>query len=279
MASPFPGMDPWLESPYIWPDFHNKFADVMHTWLNQHLPLPYYARLEMRPEIGVVEDEGGYVRRIVPDVSVVRHSGAEPAVALAEPEAALSESLEITIANEPIEHPMVEVRDPSQGHQLVTLIEIVSPANKSPGADRDAYLKKQSEVRGSAASLVEIDLLRGGKRLFAAPELVSAIAQHPKRVDYVATVNRAWKRDAYELFPMSVTEPLSVVPLPLRQGQPEIRLNLQEFFGRAYAGGPYARGAVDYGKPPHPPLPPELVSWAEECLRKAGLMSVTNRGN
>jgi hypothetical protein len=268
-------MDPWLESPYIWPDFHNKFADVMHTWLNQHLPRPYYARLEMRPEVGVVEDEGGYVRRIVPDVSVVRHPEAESAIATAEPEIALSESLEITVTNEPIEHPMIEVRDPSQGHQLVTLIEIVSPANKSPGADRDAYFKKQAEVLASDASLVEIDLLRGGKRLLSAPELVSAIAQHPTRIDYIALVNRAWarRRAAYQLFPMSVRNPLAVIPLPLRHTQAEMRLNLQEFFRLAYAGGPYARGAVDYHKPPHPPLPPEEKTWAEECLRKSGVVS------
>ena len=233
MAIPFPGMDPWLESPYIWPDSHNRLTYVISDSLNERLPRPNYARLELRPEVGVVEDEGGYVRRIVPDVSVVRHSGAESAVALAEPEVALSDSLEITIANESIEHPMVEVRDPSRGHQLVTLIEIVSPANKSPGSDRDAYLKKQAEVRASEASLVKIDLFRGGKRLFAALELVSAVAQHPRRVDYVASLNRAWKRDAYELFLMSMTDPLSVLPLPLRQGQPEMRLNLQEFFGQA----------------------------------------------
>jgi hypothetical protein len=269
-------MDPWLESPYIWPDFHNKFADVMHTWLNQHLPKPYYARLEMRPEIGVVEADGGYVRRIVPDVSVVRRPAGESAVALAEPAVTLSEFLEVTVTREAIDHPMVEVRDPSQGHQLVTLIEIVSPANKSPGADRDAYCKKQAEVLRSTASLVEIDLLRGGKRLFPAPELVSALAQHARRVDYVALVNRAWKRDeqrmAYQIFPMSITDPLGVVPLPLRPNQPEMTLNLQQFFQLAYAGGPYARGAVDYTRPPHPPLPPELAPWAEECLRKAGLI-------
>ena len=54
MASPFPGMDPWLESPYIWPDFHNKFANQLCDSLNERLPRPYYARLEMRPEIGLL---------------------------------------------------------------------------------------------------------------------------------------------------------------------------------------------------------------------------------
>jgi hypothetical protein len=167
---------------------------------------------------------------------------------------------------------MIEVRDPSQGHRLVTLIEIVSPANKSSGPDRDAYFQKQAEVLASDASLVEIDLLRGGKRLFAAPEVEARVAQHRTRVDYVALVNRAWKRDVYQIFPMELTKPLAVIPLPLRRGQAELAMNLQEFFSRAYAGGPYARGAVDYTKPPHPPLPSELTSWAEECLRRTGMI-------
>src|SRR5690349_11532214 len=71
MSSPFPGMDPYLEAPDIWPDFRDAFAGEIRAELNQTLPAPYYARLEMRPEVGIVED-GGYQRRIVPDVAVVR---------------------------------------------------------------------------------------------------------------------------------------------------------------------------------------------------------------
>ena len=70
MSSPFPGMDPYLESPAIWPDFHDAFAAGIREELNRRLPQPYYARLEMRPEIGIVGlDES---RRIVPDVAVAR---------------------------------------------------------------------------------------------------------------------------------------------------------------------------------------------------------------
>src|SRR3954464_4037517 len=72
MPSPFPGMDPYLEAPDIWPDFHNRLATRISDELNESLPRPYYARLEMRPEIGIVE-EGRSRKRIVPDVVVVRH--------------------------------------------------------------------------------------------------------------------------------------------------------------------------------------------------------------
>jgi len=70
MQSPFPGMDPYLEAPEIFPDFHNALASELRSVLNAHLPQPYYARLEMRSEVGIV-DEGRSRRRIVPDIVVM----------------------------------------------------------------------------------------------------------------------------------------------------------------------------------------------------------------
>src|SRR5262245_2961849 len=71
MPSPFPGMDPYLEAPGIWPDFHERLANQTSGQLNRELPAPYYAKLEVRLETGIVEEEEGR-HRIVPDVAVVR---------------------------------------------------------------------------------------------------------------------------------------------------------------------------------------------------------------
>src|SRR5438067_843216 len=178
MPSPFPGMDPYLEAPLIWPDFHEALAGEIRAALNQSLPAPYYARLEMRPEVGIVEEEGG--RRIVPDVSVVRHPRPWPAAGgvavLDAPRATLSPSVEVEIVHERTRHAYVEIRDPSRGHHLVTLIEIVSPNCKRAGADREAYFRKQGEVLESDASLVEIDLLRAGQRPLASAQIEVGIA-------------------------------------------------------------------------------------------------------
>jgi hypothetical protein len=65
-------MDPYLEAPHIWPDLHNALAGELRNELNHTLPSPYYARLEMRPELGITEDRRA-AHRIVPDVTVVRH--------------------------------------------------------------------------------------------------------------------------------------------------------------------------------------------------------------
>jgi len=237
MPSPFPGMDPYLEAPDIWPDFHQAVALEISAQLNRTLPLPYYARLGMRPEIGVIGDED--LQRIIRD--------------------------------EPLRHHFVEIRDASRGHVLVTLIEIVSPSNKRPGPDRHAYEAKQQEILQSDTSLIELDLLRAGRPLIGGPLIIEAAAGLEPRPDYLVAVNRAWQRGAdleYELFPIRLEEPLPCIPVPLRKDEPEVPLDLQYTFHQAYDGGPYARGAVDYGAPPDPPLGPDRADWLIGCLER-----------
>jgi hypothetical protein len=149
MPSPFPGMDPYLEAPAIWPDFHDALAGEIRGALNQTLPRPYYARLEMRPEIGIVEERGP-ANRPVPDVAVVRHPGRPAdggAAVLDRARVEVSESYDVDVLLEPIRHPFVEIRDPTSGHKLITLIEILSPSNKRRGPDRKTYLKTTTRQR------------------------------------------------------------------------------------------------------------------------------------
>jgi hypothetical protein len=269
-------MDPYLEAPDIWPDLHDALAGEIRIVLNQTLPAPYYARLEMRPEVGIAEGDGG--RRIVPDLAVVRHprpqGGLGAAAVLDAPRATLSPSFEVTDLSEPLRHAFVEIRDPSRGHHLVTLIEIVSPNCKRAGADRETYFRKQREVLESDASLIEIDLLRAGARPLADAQVEVTLLGHRPTPDYLVQVHRAWKRGRpgrVQFFPTLVTESLPVFPVPLREGQDEVPLDLQFVFNRAYDGGPYRRGAVDYTQPPRPPLPQELAEWGRERVRAAGL--------
>jgi hypothetical protein len=221
-------MDPYLEAPDIWPDFHDAFAGEIRAALNHSLPDPYYARLEMRPDVGV------------------------------------------------------EIRDPTRGHRLVTLLEIASPSNKRPGPDRQAYLRKQSEVLGSDANLVELDLLRTGERLILDPSMRAAVEGYTPVPDYLVMIDRAWRRGealrVCQVFSISLTELLPVIPIPLREGQEEVPLDLQHIFRCAYDNGPYHRGAVDYSQPPQPPLEGEAAAWAGKILRERGVgTSIKNR--
>lgn len=269
MPSPFPGMDPYLEAPDIWPDFHEALAAEIRGHLNHVLPAPYYARLEMRPEIGIVE-EGGAARRIVPDVALARVPGSQSSQAatamLDSPRTSLSRFVEVKLQSESIKHAFVEIRDPSRGHHLITLMEIASPSNKRPGPDRLAYVKKQREVLESDANLIEIDLLRTGQRLFADPEVESIVTALEPIPDYLVLVNRAWQRLVWQVFGFALVDPLPVIGVPLREGESEVTLDLQYVMNRAYDSGPYRRGAVDYSQPPEPTLSDEKVEWARQVV-------------
>jgi hypothetical protein len=269
-------MDPYLEAPAIWPDFHEAFAAQLRADLNASLPAPYYARLEMRSEVGIVSN-GGAPHRIVSDVAVAEPpSGtSQPGEAHRSGAATGTKAITVTVRVDPGRHQFVEIRDPSQGHRLVTLIEIVSPPNKKAGADRRAYLQKQREVLDSTARLVEIDLLRSGDRLFPYPDLDEAVGRLEPAPDYLVLVNPAWRRIAaamdYKVFAFRFGDRLPIVPVPLREGQDDLPLDLQRSFDQAYDAGPYRRGAVNYGVAPEPPLTDEAAGQAELWLRKSGL--------
>lgn len=278
MPSPFPGMDPYLEAPDIFPDFHDRFAEHISAELNRTLPAPYYARLEMRPEVGIIGDE--IQRRIVPDVSVQQPpwptsaSTAGSVAVLDGPRTEASFSVEITVPSEPIRHHFVEVRDSQRAHVLVTLIEIVSPSNKRSGVDRQAYEAKQQEVLHSDASLVEVDLLRSGRPVAGGAYVIESANKLDPTPDYIVVVSRAWKRGArlgHQLFTFGLRDLLPCITTPLREGEEEVPLDLQYVFNLAYDGGPYRRGAVDYTVPADSPLRSEDQAWADDLLREKGL--------
>ncbi len=272
---PFPGMDPYLETPDIWPDFHDALAGAIRAELNAHLPEPYYARLQMRPEMGVIL-EAGTKRWIVPDVVVMRPPRRAPqrgvVVVLESPRTMLSEGVEVRVHTDPIRHQFVEIRDAARGHKLITLIEIVSPSNKKPGTDRRAYETKQREVLDSDAHLIELDLQRSGRRLLPYPELAAAV--DTLACDYLILLNRAELRQDtwmdYVLYPVDVRESLPTIPVPLTGDDPDVPLDIQYVVQKCYLEGPYVR-ALDYDQPPEPPLDAGDAVWLDAVLREAGL--------
>jgi hypothetical protein len=226
----------------------------------------------MRQELGITE-EGRSRQRIIPDLTVVRyprHQTAPGGAAVVDrPRRDISTSLEFVVHSDAVRHYFVEIRDSSGGHKLITLIEILSPSNKRRGPDREAYQSKQRDVLESDAHLIEIDLLRSGDRVLPDPNLIALIDQIAPPPDYLVLVNRAWRRAgglAYQVFPCSIREWLPCIPVPLKVDEPEVPLDLQFVFNRAYDGGPYRRGAVDYSRPPEPPLSGDDAGWAEALI-------------
>jgi hypothetical protein len=273
MPSPFPGMDPYLEAPGRWPDFHNRLAGEISGELNLALPEPYYAQIDSRAEIGVVAERGPRPD-VVPDIVVARRpqGPAEPGgvAVLDRRRVKPSESFEVAGLLGEIRQYFVEIRDASTGDEVVTLIEILSPSNKRGGRDREAYERKQREVLESDTSLIEIDLHRAGERIVPFPEVAAFIAGRERPPDYLVLVSRSWRRHegpVCQVFPVGLREWLPCIPVPLRRDEPEVPLDLQFVLQAAYDRGPYRR-SIDYSRPPSPPLPADDSAWAEALLRE-----------
>jgi hypothetical protein len=142
---------------------------------------------------------------------------------------------------------------------VVTTIELLSPSNKAPGPDRNAYRAKVRRVLASRANLVEIDLLRGGPRM--------PWGNLPA-CDYYAVVSRAETRPDADVWPVHLREPLPRVPVPFRPVEPGATIDLQALLHRAYDSAGY--GYYIYHGEPEPPLAPADAAWVAQFLPAAG---------
>src|SRR4051812_48490615 len=160
MPSPFPGMDPWLESPGVFPDLHTRFLTTLSADLNRQLPAPFFAAISTR--VYMEESE----RQVEPDVDVLTPNGPVGGGGTAVAPVAVTDLLEIPAAplpDEEVTETFLEIRTTADGERLVTSVEVLSPTNKTPGATgRGRYLAKQHELQSAGVNLVEIDLLRRG---------------------------------------------------------------------------------------------------------------------
>src|SRR5215207_7120046 len=77
MPSPFPGMDPYLEDPDLWPDVHAELiTDVRHHLTPKLLP-KYVARVEQRTYLFEQYDPGSELY-VVPDARVIERDAPDP---------------------------------------------------------------------------------------------------------------------------------------------------------------------------------------------------------
>src|SRR5207245_3330595 len=112
-------------------------------------------------------------------------------------------------------------------HRVVSVLEILSPANKNAGIDRDAYLMKRNEYFATGVNVNEIDLLRSGPRMPWGEK-------PPPRGDYYVMVCRASEFPKAGIWSLSVREVLPTIPIPLDQGIAEPQLSLKECFDNAF---------------------------------------------
>lgn len=256
----FPGMDPYLEHPQVWPDVHARFI----VYLSEHLLPLLRPRYVVAIESRVFVEGPGLDHPIIPDASIQPTRPELPRGAVAVLEA--DPMLEIDVAPLEIEETYITIRDRQAGQEIVTVIELVSPTNTYAGPGRISYVAKQTEVRRSTAHLVEIDLLRTGPHVLAGPER-AARQQGP--YDYLVCVNRAiGLRGGFQLYPHRLRERLPRIRLPLAAPDPDLVLDLQAVLARTYEAGGYVE-RLAYTAPCVPPLSPEDQHWADGLIRQA----------
>jgi hypothetical protein len=255
-------MDPYLETPALWPDVHHALISAIQAALNPKLRPHYVARVELRVYISDDDDPGRAA--ILPDVRVEttpKRRGAkarkpESAVGIAEP------LLIPLLIDDEIKEARVEIWH-REAKALVTVIEVLSPTNKIRGSrGRTSFMEKRRDILASEVHWVEIDLLRDGAPSVTRPPLV--------RSDYRILVSRAKDRLRARYWPVSVRQPLPVIGIPLRGKDPDVLLDLGAVLNAAYERGAYDL-SINYSRAPDPPLNAKDAAWVDELLRKRGL--------
>lgn len=255
MKSPFPGMDPFIEARHLWGDFHGHMIVAMQRSIDDQLPARYVARIGERVFFNTEDPEVELIlrNRMEPDVEIVKKTAefstspasARVAVALADPP---QMELPACVEFEDRET-FLDIYKLDPDRKLVTSIEILSPSNKRRGsAGWDQYERKRSIFIHGHAHLVEIDLLRRGRR----HAMVESWPDSP----YVISVLRREKAPVAEIWQAYSLQPLPKIPIPLKSPDPDIVIALQPLVEEIYERSRYFDD-MKYGEPIKPPLAPD----------------------
>jgi hypothetical protein len=257
MRGPFPGMDPYLEAPDVWPALHSTLVTCITADLQPQLVPRYLARPGVRVTLGPLDEPR------IPDVTMrerddLPRAASRTAVAVrpSPVQAAVPEIIQVPELITP--HRFVTIRD-AKSREVITVIEILSPWNKRGKGLRE-YQDKQDEYLLSEVNLVEIDLLRGGQHTIAVPK------ERMPPFQYCTCVHRAESK-SFEVIRFGVRDALPNVGLPLRYDDPDVILHLGEVFSRCYEEGAYDLD-TDYSRQPEPPLSLDDAAWAQEQIRQ-----------
>ncbi len=256
MPSPFPGMNPYLEDAFIWREVHNRLIVALANDLGARLRPKYYAAIETRTYL---EDESDGVLVGIPDAIVFASTsqGQTATATLATVEIPQPQPQRVQLA-EPIavKERFLEVRM-VKTHEVITVIEVLSPKNKR-GDGRISYLKKRQAIVESQTHLVEIDLLRAFQ-----PMPVSGV----RGVwDYRILVSDAAQRPQAELYGFNLRDRIPSFSLPLKPEDSPLMVDLQPLLHTVYEQGNFDL-RIDYTQPvPEPPLSEGDRLWVHQCI-------------
>ena len=260
MACVFPGMDPFLERRAVWPSFHTMFLAELTSQLNQMLPAEYAARIEQRLVLSYDVDLTSERRAIIADTSIFSSKDPSDDIGFA-PQGSLVIDNAPLVAElappsiEPLKERAVEIYS-DRSEIPVTTIELLSYSNKYAGRDRDHFNARRDDLLNSTTSYIEIDLLRGGKRLRTEPEAES---------NYAVFVSPVEQRPRLAIHPFSLRDRIPDILVPLLPSDEPLRLDLQRVFSKTFTNARYDSAKLAR-QTPDPPLQPDDAAWAASLI-------------
>jgi hypothetical protein len=265
MKSPFPGMDPYIEAAGMWPDFHDDLINEIKRALAAALPQRYFVQTGERSYVVLASDNGKEVKPFLPDIGVLSSDAAEASIQGIPQAVAVEGGEEVAgitmhaFIDEHYRENFVEIYEADPEIRLVTCLEVLSPSNKRPGTEGwDQYLRKRNSLLLGQANLVEIDLLRGGRRM-------PMLEPWPKAPFYILTSRKEFGPPR-QVVPAHFNRPLPAVVVPLIPPDPDVQLAMQPMVDAVYQRSRYAR-RIDYTQRLTPPLSREQKAWLATQLK------------
>ncbi|MEO1093277.1 MAG: DUF4058 family protein [Cyanobacteria bacterium J06638_28] len=251
MQNPFPGMNPYLEQPGLWPQVHNRLMVAIADAITPQVVPKYRVSIEERvytsteplPLVGIA------------DVAVTQRSSQET-IPTAAAQLVQPRRVQVPMPVEVTER-FLEVRL-VQTDAVVCVIEVLSPTNKRAGPGRTTYETKRQQILGSATNLVEIDLLRGGSAM---------LLTDPVQKTYSILISRSVARPDAALYEFDLVEPIPTFPVPLQMGDPEPIIDLQQLLDAVYNRARFDL-AIDYAQPLKPKLSSQEMTWVQSHLQQ-----------
>jgi hypothetical protein len=248
MPSPFPGMDPILEDPSLFPEFRFCFVMQLMGTINAMIPAPYYAARSERiwaiVKPDVVQDPTGNAELLDP-LSVLQIDG--------------------------FPDNYHEIRAMSaKGHQVFTAIDVFGVLHKSPElTNRASVVQSPRPYSLSTVNHVEIDLLREGVHATSIPW--ARLKEKVGKFEYHVCIQRGDQPDDFAVFPIRQTDRLPIIPIPITPKVEPIFVDLQLVLDRCFDSGAYTRRPIYRAQ-----LASMQMSrgpkWAEQILREKGLL-------
>lgn len=202
-------MHPGLEAPEYFHDFHTSLIVDIRYALSPKLPDGYEMSVERNLSM---TNDFGETKHYAPDarIDLTERPGGTATAVLPD----LSPEFVLEAPTKP--QRLLTIRDDTG--TLITTIEILSPANKR-GDGYDDFRRKQSDLAAHGVHLVELDLLRKGKRRWR--------GERAESVDYLMTVQREGGQRVLA-WSATVGGALPTIPIPLRYPDGDLALALEE---------------------------------------------------